>query len=129
MILKLCDDLDPTTEQNAKNIPGVAEMISSLKQGAPKNIAIPLAEFKQHSWNALNSFTHSGLHAIARSKTGYPNEIIENTFRQSNGLALLAGMQYALLINIPNLQNTLIELSLQYQDCMPMQKTHRDQEC
>lgn len=119
MIGKLNSDINKDSEQAAKNLPGVNDMMNEIKKNAHPNIATPLSEIKLHSWNAFNSFTHSGVHAIARFRNGFPSELEVTCYRQSNGMALLAGMQYAMLCGAQTLQKELIKLSLENQKCMP----------
>lgn len=121
MIAKLSNDLDKDAEQAAKNLPSVNDMMKDIQKSAHKNISAPLSEIKIYSWNAFNSFTHSGIHAISRFRNGFPEALINTCYRQSNGMALLTGMQYLLLCGKQELQKELVRLSLRYAICMPSQ--------
>lgn len=118
-IEKLYRDLDKESEQAAKNLPGLNEIMKDIKKSAHPNIANPLSEIKTHSWNAFNSFTHSGIHAISRFRNGFPSDLADICYRQANGIALLTGMQYVLLCGAQQLQNELIKISIEHNSCMP----------
>lgn len=78
------------SQQGAKNLPMVAEMLAALEkkpQLAP--LMVSLNEFRVSSWPALNSFVHAGLHAVHRTRFGYPKGLLDQAFRSSNGLCLL----------------------------------------
>lgn len=77
-----------------------------------------LSEFKSHSWKALNSYVHSGLHPLRRQAEGYPLELVIGMLKQSNGLAILAGMQIAVLTGVPGLQKKLAVLHDRFGGCL-----------
>lgn len=118
-VLKLSMDLNEDSERSAKNIPLANDMLNALATGADKNAYDALMRFKDNSWNALNSFVHSGIHAIYRHKAGYPENLAIDVLRNSNGLAVLAGMQYSILSGFQNLQKSILELAEKHSRCMP----------
>lgn len=108
------------TEQAAKNLPGVQEMLSALAKVA--NAQVPYAafsEFKDSAWSALNSFTHGGLHPLSRMVEGYPLELVAAGVKISNALAMVAAMQYSILTGIDGLQRRLSPLNERFRDCFP----------
>lgn len=57
---KLGATLAVEAEQEAKHLPLVAEMMVALSTKAPYPAYQALANFKENSWKALNSFVHAG---------------------------------------------------------------------
>lgn len=119
-IQRLASPLDEEGEQSAKNLPQVQEMLKAL--GSVPAARVPfdaLTEFKRYSWNALNSFTHAGIHPLKRVTDGYPLELIIQNVRTSNALSMIAAMQICVLTGIPNLQRDLLPLNGRFHDCFP----------
>lgn len=116
---KLSAELTVETEQNAKNIPQVADMMAAVNKKGPPQAYEALNRFKENSWKALNSYAHAGLHPIRRHAEGYPIQLIESIARNANGLAILSAMQVAVLSGMQPLQREILDLAAQYPDCMP----------
>ena len=120
---KLSKDLNHKSQQETKNIPLVNEMIKELeKVSAVSNLLVALKEFKDSSWLPLNSFVHSGIHAIHWTKNEAPLHLIDQTFRSSNGIALLAYIQLGILTGIPGIQSRIISATLPYANCLPKRR-------
>lgn len=118
-LAKLATTLNLDTEQAAKNLPQVAEMMQALAFKAPPEAYISLLRFKDHSWKALNSYVHAGIHPIRRHEEGYPLALIEATFKNANGLAIFSGMQAVVLSGIQPLQKQVLDLAARHPICMP----------
>ena len=122
-IAKLGATLDLEGEQVAKNLAGADEMLQSLQRARSAQNAVAvdmLTEFKQYHWRALNSITHTGLHAITRAASpGFPDALAETAIRHSNGLLLLAGMLRAILSGRPELIQRVKALQVRYVPVFP----------
>lgn len=116
---KLTADLSLKTEQTAKNMPSVSLMMQALEKSAPKPAYDALTRFKDHSWKALNSYVHAGIHPIRRQRDGYPVELIYNVLRNANGLGVVACMHAVVLSGQQPLQKEVLEIAGKYPDCMP----------
>lgn len=116
---KLSAELTVETEQSAKNLPQVADMMAAVNKKGPPQAYEALNRFKENSWKALNSYAHAGLHPIRRHAEGYPVQLIESIARNANGLAILSAMQVAVLSGLQPLQREILDLAAQYPDCMP----------
>jgi len=116
---KLSAELTVETEQSAKNLPQVADMMAAVNKKGPPQAFEALNRFKENSWKALNSYAHAGLHPIRRHAEGYPVQLIESIARNANGLAILSAMQVAVLSGLQPLQREILDLAAQYPDCMP----------
>ena len=123
---RLSTELTPEHEQNSKNLPLAKDMLDSLAKSPAA--AVPyeaLAEFKQYSWQALNSYVHAGIHPLARSVNGYPNKLIIQLVKLSNALSVVAGMQVAILTGRQQLVRQVRDLHLPYKECLPDLKSER----
>lgn len=118
---KLGATLAVEAEQNAKNVPLVAEMMAALATKAPAPAYQALANFKENSWRALNSFVHAGIHPLHRQASGYPVQLAEQILRNCNGLAVVAGMQAAVLTGRQHLVSQVGALQTTHRQCLPLQ--------
>lgn len=117
---KLSSHLTTESQQATKNIPQAAEMIGAIeKLPHLANLLISLREFKDSSWLPLNSFVHSGTHAVHWTKFEPPQELLDQMFRSSNGLAVLAFQHLAILTGKPGLQRDVISVCAPYSSCLP----------
>jgi hypothetical protein len=121
-IYKHFSPLSRETERDSKNIPLVAEMIRHLSTRAPKEAYVPLLEFKEVSWAALNSFVHTGRHAIRRNHEGYPKDLVAGILQNCNGLGVFTCMQAVLLSGAPQLQKDIIEIGDRHEGCVPKRR-------
>ncbi len=117
---KLTATLSQDSEQAAKNMPQVADMLAVLSKNGPVvNAYQALSRFKDNSWKALNSYAHAGIHPIRRHDEGYPLQLLHDVLRNANGLAVISCMQAVVLSGRPLLQRTLLDLAAEHPDCMP----------
>lgn len=118
-ISKLTVDLSLESEQAAKNMPQIAQMMRVLQESGPRQAYDALARFKDNSWKALNSYVHAGIHPIQRHHDGYPLKLLHDVLRNTNGLAVVSFMQAVVLSGQQPLQRTLLELAGKRSACMP----------
>jgi len=118
-ISKLTADLSLESEQAAKNMPQITQMMQTLEKSGPQQAYDALARFKDNSWKALNSYAHAGIHPIRRHHDGYPLKLLHDVLRNTNGLAVMSCMQAVVLSGQQPLQRTLLELAGKYSACMP----------
>ncbi len=119
-ISRLSDDLSLETQQASKNIPLANEMLAEIEKVPKlKNLLIALHEFKSSSWIPLNSFVHSGIHAVHWTKNGAPPQLLENIFRASNGLAILAFQGVGILTGQPHVQAELNAAAEEFSSVLP----------
>lgn len=120
-IERIAARLSPDTEQPAKNLPQVQEMLAALARSEGARVPFnALAEFKDSAWRALNSYAHGGIHPLSRMADGYPIELIIANVKVSNGLAMIAAMQFCVLTGIGGLQKELTPLHARFRDCLPL---------
>jgi hypothetical protein len=124
---KLAASLAPESQQAAKNVAGAKAMLEQLQNALKSNPALiglvkPLAEIRDISWDAMNSFVHAGLHPLARTSEGFPQELASNVVRQSNAMQHMA---VRLLARLSNDSSGLVarqvdSVWMQYEECLPM---------
>jgi hypothetical protein len=111
--------LDLEAEQAAKKLPGYLDMLNALLKAAPEGLTAPLAEFNQYSRHALNSFVHSGIHPLHRTRQGYPMEMSLIVVRFSNALLHFG---YRLLATLSGSQRRIDRVTrthMEFSDCFP----------
>lgn len=116
---KLATSLTTDSEQAAKNLPQIADMLGALSTKAPPQPIQALTQFKNTSWKALNSYAHAGIHPLHRHEQGYPIPLVEQVTRNSNGLAVVAGMQAAVLSGSQALVLEVGTLQHKHASCLP----------
>lgn len=96
-VSKLTSRLSLESEQAAKNMPQVAEMMRDIGSSAPMQAYEALLRFKDNAWKALNSYAHASIHPIRRHHDGYPVKLLHDLLRNANGLAVMSCMQAVVL--------------------------------
>ena len=117
--LKLTTSLNLDSEQAAKNIAQTQKMMEELSKSGPKEAHAALARFKDNSWKALNSYAHAGIHPLRRHADGYPEPLAHAVLCNANGLAIISGMQAAVLSGAQPLQRDVLNLAAKHPTCMP----------
>jgi len=113
-------ELTLEAQQAAKNVPQASEMLGDLERLPHlKPLTDALREFKECAWQPLNSFVHSGIHAVHRTRFGSPPHLIDQTFRISNALCMCAYNHLAVLTGVPGIQKEVMATSLKYQSVLP----------
>lgn len=113
-------DLTHQSAKRADRMPMLGEMMKKLHTSAPVEATGPLDEFREYSWKSLSSYVHGGIHAIDRHSKGYPEGILEQALRASNGLCGVVGMFAAVLTSDQLEVSEMSKLYSEYSDCVPM---------
>lgn len=119
---KLSDELTADSAKRANSLPLLSEMLGHLEGKAPSEALLMLHEFKEYSWKPLSSFVHGGIHAIHRHGNGYPEPLLEQAIRASNGVSVMAGMLMVILSNNPVLKGVIPAIQREYGACLPPAK-------
>ena len=96
-----------------------SEMLEKLKGKAPQEAVDMLLEFKEYSWKPLSSFVHGGIHAITRHCTGYPEPLLEQMLKASNGVSVMVGMLLVILHGGGNQMGKIPEIQKRFSNCLP----------
>lgn len=113
-------DLSAETERAAKGLPQANDMLVGIERAAPPAASQSLKNFRTHSWAALNSFVHSGIHALNRHKDGLPLPLAAGALKSSNGLNVLAAMQCAIATGSQDLVHRVGLAQRSFEDCLPL---------
>lgn len=118
--------LSEESQRVTKDMPRVADMLRRLAEHPQlANLLISLNEFKGSSWLPLNSFVHSGIHAVHWTKAEPSPLMLDQLFRISNGLTTLAFQNVAILTGRPGLQSQIIHICADYPSCLPAPREQR----
>lgn len=118
-VAKLTSSLTKETEQAAKNSTGLQEMISEIQKKGPAEAYNALARFRDNALKPINSYVHAGIHPLNRHATGYPEKLVIDVLRNSNGIALMTFMHECILANRQDCQRTILGIAARYPACMP----------
>lgn len=118
---KLVRALDIDAEQAAKNVPGYMDMLAAVEKAAPAGLALPLTEFSRYSRHALNSFVHTGIHPLARARTGFPSELAEAVLRFSAAMLHFAYRLLAALTGSQLRMDNVTRAYAAFADCLPLE--------
>lgn len=112
--------LSKETESAARSLPMMAEMLKQLGQKpAAAQALIGLQAFKDNNAATLNSFVHSGIHALQRQAQGYPAPLIVGALRNCNGLMVMTAMMLAVLTGRQALVHAVSQLQATFVDDLP----------
>lgn len=113
----------PLTLENVKNANEglmLAEMLKELDHSsAPTQLIAQLKQCKDVTWKALNSYTHGGLHPLARTIHGYPPQLSVDVLRNSNALVAIT-VQLAVILSGDSDMHYIRQLHTEFSDCIPV---------
>lgn len=116
----------PLTSENAQSvnnwIPSTNEMLKQLELRAPAGLYKILSDFKTYSSKALNSFVHTGIHALARKRDGFYSGMIISILKQSNNLLHMTSLALAIDSGDQTSMLNVIELSKRFSGCLELVK-------
>ncbi len=120
-ISKLVAPLTAESAQAASNsLPSFSIMLQEIEKRGPAAVHRLLKEFKDYSWKPLNSFVHSGIHAVNRQRDGYPVGLLTQAIRQSNNLTHMSAIAVSSLTGNAGLTMSVAELHRKYADCLQL---------
>jgi len=67
---RLLAPLSLASQQAAKQLPGVQDMLKKLENSGPQGASQLLGRAKENLYGGLNSYLHAGIHPLARQLTG-----------------------------------------------------------
>ena len=116
----------PEAGMSEKGLPMLSKMLEAFVQ-VPllANLLPHLVELKAYAWSSMNSFVHAGVHALSRSRDGFPTPLAINVIRMSNNMSMMAGQHLAILTGIPDLQKEVLRLNETYAGCLLFDKEKR----
>lgn len=120
-IAKLVAPLTPESAQAASNgLPAFSIMLKEIEKNGPSAVHRLLSEFKDYSWRPLNSFVHSGIHAVSMHTDGFPATFLAQAIRQSNNLFHMSAIALASHLENAALTASVVAMYSKYADCLQL---------
>ncbi|MEE1895747.1 DUF6988 family protein [Metapseudomonas otitidis] len=118
---KFTSPLTTDSEQAAKGLPGLDEMLKRLTAtpSVPPMAVSQLKHFKEVQIKALNSYVHGGIHAFRRHAEGFPLPLAIQVLKSSNALAVMSSMMMATLTESMDIIVSVKKLQTKFQNCQP----------
>ena len=88
-LARLLAPLSVESQQAAKKLPGVPEMLADLEKHGPPGAAAILGRARSRLNGGLNSYIHGGIHPFARQQSGYPVALLLDVLKNSNAMSML----------------------------------------
>lgn len=118
---KLVAPLTLENEQAANNsLPTCTTMLNEIEKKGPAGLYRHLSEFKENSWRPLNSFVHTGIHAVNRHRAGYPATLMSSVIKQSNNLTNMTVIALAELLKDGDLIKSVATLYKKHSECLQL---------
>jgi len=108
--------------QNADQKPSNADMLKALgnlENKAPKQAVMMLNEFRDVQWKVLNSYVHGGIHPLQRHGAGYPEQLMKDIIKSSNGLLTMTAMMSAILTGNVHIVKDITKIQRRHEGCLP----------
>ena len=118
----LAANLDADSDRIAAGMPMISKMLDSIEHAgelvpaAPKQL---LAQFKITNLRPLNSYVHAGMHPYKRHIEGFPEPLVVQALRNSNGLGLTTAMLIATLTGDSSVVRRVWRCHLEYRHVLP----------
>jgi hypothetical protein len=111
--------LTTESEKRAGELPFFGLMLKALETSAPARLYEDLQHIKVNMSKSLNSFVHSGIHALQRGEHGYPVLLALQVIQTANALGTMAAMMLANLTGDPQKGRRINEVIPAFRDCLP----------
>lgn len=116
---RLLAPLTTESQQAAKKLPGISEMLAGLERCGPRGAAGLLARARGRLGDGLNSYVHGGIHPFARRRAGYPIRFLVHMQKNSNALSILTVIILAEVSVDPEILEFLAALPEEFGDVLP----------
>jgi hypothetical protein len=102
---------------------GMDDMLADIAARAPAALANMLKPLKQGAWGPLNSYVHSGIHAVVHQHAGPTTDFALSTLRNGNGLAGMAATLSAIMTGDNEMMRAVVAAQHAHLDCLPPLET------
>jgi hypothetical protein len=86
---RLLAPLSSESQQAAKKLPGIPEMLGAIGRSGPRGAEALLGRARTRLMDGLNSFIHGGIHPFRRGQDGYPLPLLLDILKNANGMSML----------------------------------------
>jgi hypothetical protein len=123
-VLALAAPLTTGTSKSAKSLPLSVDLLASVEKAedAPAPLKRALREFRDRSWETLNSYVHIGIHPLRRASGGRPEHDLVAAVVASNALNYATFMLLATLSERVDLVDDINVITVARADCMPAER-------
>lgn len=111
--------LNEEAERRANSLPMFGLMLKALEVKAPARLFEDLQQIKAVLGRAMNSYVHSGIHAVNRHQFGFPIVLARQVMASSNGIGTMAAMMLANLTGDSGRGAEINRLIPAFADCLP----------
>jgi hypothetical protein len=77
-------------------------------------------KFKEVQWKEFNSYVHVGIHALQRHSSGYPEQLVIDIVKSSNGLLSMTVMMAAILTGNKIIAKDVSRIQRRHENCLPV---------
>ena len=116
---RLLSPLTLESQQAAKKLPGVTDMLASLERSGARAAAALLGRARARLWDGLNSFIHGGIHPFQRIETGYAVSLLADVLKNANGMSMLTLVLLAEITREEDVGELLSHLQQEFGDVLP----------
>lgn len=117
---RLLAPLTPESQQAAKKLPGVPDMLAAIEKSGPRGAAALLGRARTRLWDGLNSFVHGGIHPVQRGQDGYPLPLLTDVLKNANAMSMMTLLVLADIAGDPDVLDVVAGLHQEFQDVLPM---------
>lgn len=116
---RLLAPLTVESQQAARKLPGVPEMLAAIEKSGPRGASALLGRARARLWDGLNSFIHGGIHPFRRGQDGYPAPLLIDVLKNANAMSLMTLFVLAEIIDDADVLNLVAGLHEQFEDVLP----------
>jgi len=109
-----------TLSNSAEQGPSNEKMIKAMQGKAPEQAVMMFTEYRDVQWRALNSYVHGGIHVLQRHGAGYPEQLIKEIIKSSNGLLSMTAMMAAILTGNQVIAKDVSKIQSRHKECLPV---------
>jgi len=118
-LARLLAPLTVESQQAAKKLPGVPEMLAALETLGPRGAAALLSRARARLWDGLNSYVHGGIHPFQRGESGYPAQLLSDLLKNTNAMTMLTVIMLAELTGNAEFIAVMGALNDEFADVLP----------
>jgi hypothetical protein len=116
---RLLAPLSLASQQAAKKLPGVPEMLERIEGAGPRGAAALLSRARTRMNDGLNSYIHGGIHPFARARAGYPLNFLIDMQKNSNAMSFLTMLVLAEVSEDADIVAVLPALHHRFENVLP----------
>lgn len=118
-LARLLAPLTPESQQAAKKLPGVPDMLAALETLGPRGAAALLGRARARLWDGLNSYVHGGIHPFQRGESGYPAQLLSDLLKNTNAMTMLTVIMLAEITGDAEFVAVMNALHHEFADVLP----------